>query len=360
MAPRPNLSDIARALGVSSATVSNALSGKGRVSAQLSRQIAEKARELGYVPSLAGRALSTGRSHVLGLVLADIGHPLFPQFAQAIEQAATKAGYGVLIGDSRGDVKTQTAAIDQLIERGADGIILVPRHGTRIAEINCPVAVIDTPSTPGNTVSADHWQGGRLIGAHLRDLGHTRLAVIGLHQDSNVQADRIGGIRTGFGPEGSVRTLWIDALEAAAGPGCELGLAELVRHGYTAFAAVSDIHALRAVSELQRSGLSVPVHVTVTGFDDLHWARSISPALTTVRMDMEKIARLAVADLLLQIEPDRSAPPVDEATRPQAVPMELVVRNSSASPNENLFPSQDNNNNPDPDTLPSREGTNNA
>jgi len=356
MAPRPNLSDIAKALGVSSATVSNALSGKGRVSARLSKQIAAKARELGYVPSVAGRALSTGKSHVLGLVLADIGHPLFPQFAQAIEQAATKAGYGVLIGDSRGEVKTQTAAIEQLIERGADGIILVPRHGTRIAEINHPVAVIDTPSTPGNTVSADHWQGGRLIGEHLRGLGHGSLAVIALHRDSNVQADRIGGMREGFGRDRAIRTIWIDALEAENGPGCELGLAELVLEGHTAFAAVSDIHALRAVSELQRAGLSVPAHVTVTGFDDLHWARSISPSLTTVRMDMETIARIAVDDLLQQIEPDRPGP---AARATSAVPMQLVIRQSSAAPPGTLFPSQDHKNR-DPDPLPSREGTNNA
>lgn len=330
MAARSNLSDIARALGVSSATVSNALSGKGRVSLRLSKQIAAKAREIGYVPSLAGRALSTGRSHVLGLVLPDIGHPLFPQIAQAIQQAATKAGYGVLIGDSRGDVKAQSNAIRQLVERGADGIILVPRHGTRIAEIDHPVAVIDTPSTPGNTVAADHWQGGRLIGDHLRGLGHMALTIIGLHQDSTVQADRIGGIRDGFGRERPVSTVWIDALEAKQGAGCPLGLGDLVKGGVTAFAALSDLHALRAISEVQRAGFSVPGHASVTGFDDLHWARSISPALTTARMDMDTIARIAIDGLVGQIDPARAN--INGPEPVAAVPMHLMVRQSSAPP----------------------------
>src|SRR5215470_17435404 len=101
--PGPNLSRIAAALGVSVATVSNALSGKGRVSAELVERIRTTAAALGYVPSQAGRALRTGRSGVLGLVLPDISNPLFPQLAQAIEFAATAASYGVLIADSRGD-----------------------------------------------------------------------------------------------------------------------------------------------------------------------------------------------------------------------------------------------------------------
>ncbi|MGB8293490.1 MAG: LacI family DNA-binding transcriptional regulator, partial [Rhizobium ruizarguesonis] len=109
--PGPNLSRIATSLGVSVATVSNALSGKGRVSGPLVERIREHAAELGYVQSQAGRALRTGRSGVLGLVLPDIANPLFPKIAQAIEFAASAAGYGVLIADSRGDVAAQTEAI---------------------------------------------------------------------------------------------------------------------------------------------------------------------------------------------------------------------------------------------------------
>ncbi|WP_159588301.1 LacI family DNA-binding transcriptional regulator [Chelativorans xinjiangense] len=323
MTPRPNLTHIAKALGVSVATVSNALSGKGRVSEEMARVIRDKAKELGYIPSLAGRALSTGRSHVLGLVLADIGHPLFPQFAQAIEHAASTAGYGVLIGDSRGDIQAQTRAINRLVERGADGIVVVPRHGTRIADIGHPIAVIDSPSTPGNTVSADHWNGGAQIGAHLSSLDHRSIAIIGLHPDSNVQNDRVGGIKSALPEEAHVELLWIDELEDKHGPGCELGLLPFVEKGVTAFAAVSDLHALRAVTELQRRGVSIPGDVSVTGFDDLIWAGVIAPTLTTVRMNMARIAEIAVADLIRQVE---GAPAQSDG---QGVPMQLIIRQSS-------------------------------
>lgn len=332
-----NLTAIAAALGVSGATVSNALSGKGRVSAELTAKIRKKAAELGYVPSSAGRALRTGRSGVLGLVLPDIANPLFPQIAQAIEQAAADAGYGVLIADSHGDVAKQTEAINRLIERGVEGMIVVPRRGTRIADVDCPVAVIDSPSTPGNTVAADHWGGGEEIGRHLAGLGHDKVVIIAKNPDSNVQNDRVGGIRAGLSASAKTETLWIAPLEQREGAGCRLGVADRVVQGFTAFAAVSDLHALRVLTELQREGISVPEQASVTGFDDLIWAPVVTPALTTIRMDMARIADTAITALVRAIDAE------DGASRSASggvvadiskVAMELIIRRSTASNNQ--------------------------
>ncbi|MBX4959424.1 LacI family DNA-binding transcriptional regulator [Rhizobium lentis] len=332
--PGPNLSRIATSLGVSVATVSNALSGKGRVSGQLVQKIREHAAELGYVPSQAGRALRTGRSGVLGLVLPDIANPLFPKIAQAIEFAASATGYGVLIADSRGDAAAQTEAINRLVERGVDGMIVIPRRATRISSAACPVAVIDTPSTPGNTVSADHWQGGREIALHLAGLGHRRLLIIGNNQESGVQNDRADGIRAGMRPNMHSETLWIEKVEQDGGSGCLLGLAEKVRQGFTAFAALSDLQALRALTELQQAGINVPTDVSVTGFDDLIWSPVVTPSLTTVRMDMDRIAGIAVSALAETIRKSRAREGVIVTAEIERVAMQLIVRHSSgpASP----------------------------
>lgn len=318
----PNLGDIARALGVSVATVSNALSGKGRVSASLVPRIRDMADAMGYVPSQAARALRTGKSGVLGLVLPDIASPLFPQIAQAIERAASASGYGILIADSRGDVSLQTEAINRLIERGVDGLIIVPRRGTRIASMDIPFAVIDSPSTPGNTVSADHWQGGGLVGAHLAALGHRNILLIGNNPASNVQNDRIGGIRASLAGAASIEVLWIEQHEAQHGTGALLGLAEAFARGITAFAAVSDLHALRAMTELHRANIRVPEEATIIGFDDLFWASAITPAMTTVRMDMPRIADIAIASLIRTID-GKSGDDIGENAR---IPMSLIVR----------------------------------
>lgn len=321
---RPTLDDIARAVGVSAATASNALSGKGRVSKELAATIQRTSRELGYVPSLAGRALRTGRSGVIGLVLPNIANPLFPRIAQAIEHSAVRHGYGVLIGDSHGDADAQSAAIERLIGRGADGLIVVPRRATRIGRIGRPVAVIDSPTTPENTVAADHRDGGVQIGRHLRERGHERIVIIGESRQSVVQNDRVDGIRGGLGSP-AIEELWLEDFED--GERRELHLAACAARGVTAFAAVSDLIALSALTELQRAGLRVPDDVSVTGFDDLIWADAIAPTLTTMRMDFARIADIAVARVLHEIDgPSNPSPHRDLIS---SVPMTLIARQSS-------------------------------
>lgn len=346
MAPHrsgPNLSRIAASLGVSVASVSNALSGKGRVSAELGERIRATATALGYVPSQAGRALRTGRSSVLGLVLPDIANPLFPQIAQAIEYAASVAGYGTLIADSRGSIAQQTEAIGRLLERGVDGMVIVPRRGTRVADIGCPVAVIDTPSTPGNTVSADHWHAGAQIARHLIDLGHRKILVLGNNPASNVQNDRIGGIKSALSKDARAEVLWVETIESQHGVGCLLGLAEKAGQGFTAFAAVSDLPALRALTELQQAGISVPDKVSVTGFDDLIWSSVVRPGITTMRMDMKTIAEIAINALVETIEQNvpkavlaDDVPPAHRVVTASLsrVPMQLIARQSSGPPGE--------------------------
>lgn len=325
------MTEIAAALGVSSATVSNALSGKGRVSAELSAKIRQAADELGYVPSHAARALRTGRTAVIGLVLPDISNPLFPQIAQAIEQAAASAGFGVLIADSRGEIAQQTAAIGRLIERGVDGMIVVPRRGSRIADIGTPVAIIDSPSTPGNTVSSDHWDGGVQMGRHLASLGHQKVLLIANSRQSNVQNDRVGGLEAGLGSDACCETLWVEEMEVSQGAGCALGLAARVADGYTAFAAVYDLLALRALTELQRDGIDVPLQASVSGFDDLVWSSVVMPPITTLRQDLAMIAERAVQALgdVIAERDAATGEPVSAERNGAGVPMTLVIRQST-------------------------------
>lgn len=208
-------------------------------------------------------------------------------------------------------------------------MVIIPRRATRISAAACPVAVIDTPSTPGNTVAADHWQGGHEIAGHLAGLGHRRILIIGNNQESNVQNDRAGGIRSGMRPGMHSETLWIDRLEQENGSDCPLGLAEKVRQGFTAFAALSDLQALRALTELQQAGINIPADVSVTGFDDLIWSPVVTPALTTVRMDMDKIAGIAVSALVDSIRTSSIRKGRLVTAQIERVAMQLIVRQSS-------------------------------
>jgi LacI family transcriptional regulator len=124
-------------------------------------------------------------------------------------------------------------------------------------------------------------------------------------------------------------TLWIDRLEQENGSDCPLGLAEKVRQGFTAFAALSDLQALRALTELQQAGINIPADVSVTGFDDLIWSPVVTPALTTVRMDMDKIAGIAVSALVDSIRTSSIRKGRLVTAQIERVAMQLIVRQSS-------------------------------
>lgn len=313
MAPR--LKDIARDLGLSTATVSNALSGNGRVSEVTRARVRQRILETGYRPDGHGRALRTGRSGVLGLVLPDISNPLFPAIAQAIETVAAESGHGILIADSHGNADAQDEALHRMVQRGADGIVIVPCGGTRVGDLPLPVAVIDAAGTPGNTVCADHRGGGRAAVRHLQGLGHHHLLLLGQTRRSVVQQERIAGMQDGLAPAATARTLWLEDDPAP-------DLAALVRTGATAILATSDLIALAALTRLQGAGLAVPGDVSVMGFDDLAFSAHVAPGLTTLAQDMDAIARAAVDALTARLNGDPPPPP-------RTVPMRLVTRGST-------------------------------
>lgn len=311
-----NIKDIAKDMGVSVATVSNALTGKGRVSSQMVARIKTRANDLGYRPSLTGRALRSGQTGILGLVMPDLTNPLFPRIAQNLSIMADDRQLGILIADSRGNATEQTQAIERLLDRGVDGLLIVPQKGTAPGVQRVPTAIINTASDPDNTVSADHAGGGALIASHIRELGHRDVVILGDDRVSEVQRDRIEGMRLGFKDAGSVQELW-----------GEEGIEKLtlaIENKATAILTTSDLLALRVHSHLTRSGFVVPRDVSLTGFDDLPFATAMHPTLTTVAQDVEQIASLAIERLIHEIHGTQTF------AEPAKVAMRLMVRNSTS------------------------------
>ncbi len=307
------INDIARAMGVSTATVSNALSGKGRVSEALKTRIRTEADRMGYAPSPSARALRTGRSGVIGLVLPDIANPLFPALAQAIEAEAQTRGQGVLIADSRGTSEAQDAALDRLVRQGADALVLVPRRGTQVPPLGVPVAVIDAASNPANSICADHVAGGRLVIDHLRAEGHSRILVVGQSRSSHVQTDRVAGMTAAA----DTPVHWLDDAPLPAPDA-------LRAQGFTAIATTSDLIALPLLTRLQAAGLRLPRDMAVTGFDNHAFSALVAPGLTTVAQDLRAIANGALGRLAAQLDHHPALPPV-------TVPVRLLRRGSTTT-----------------------------
>ncbi|MCR9237580.1 MAG: LacI family transcriptional regulator [Alphaproteobacteria bacterium] len=313
-----NIKQIAANMGVSVATVSNALTGKGRVSQEMVERIRKCADELGYRPSLAGRALRSGQTGILGLVMPDLTNPLFPRIAQHLSLEADSRQLSILIADSRGNALEQSQAMKRLVDRGVDGLLIVPQKGTSPESQPVPTVIINTASDPRNIVSADHAGGGKLIATHIAGLGHRKVAMLGADPVSEVQGDRIDGMISGLAGTADFQVFW-----------SQDGLGNLIRAvetGVTAIMATSDLLALSAHSQLTRAGFSVPDDVSLTGFDDLPLATAMHPMLTTVAQDVAQIADRAINVLTLAISGE-SLP--DTGT---TIPMHLVVRDSTAKP----------------------------
>lgn len=312
----PTLKDVARLVGVSSAAVSNALGGKGRVSAELAERVRAAATTLGYVPDHAARALRTGRSGTLGLVMPNFASPLFPIFAQAVERAAKSRGYAVLMADIMGNAENQNGTVRHLVERGVDALVIIPLRGQDVDadSIPVPAAVIDSAAMAGCVVASDHRMGGHLIARHLLDLGHRRVLVLGGWEDSTVAAERVGGLRETLAEGGADVVVHYGPATLEGG---RAAVAERLTEGFTAVAAAYDAVAVGVLLELAARGVSVPAALSVTGFDDIPWGTIVAPPLTTIRQDLTTITDHAVAYV------------AGERNDRRLVPVELVVRGSS-------------------------------
>ncbi len=317
-----SIKQIANDMGVSTATISNALTGKGRVSQELTARIRTRADELGYRPSTAARALKTGQTGILGLVMPDLTNPLFPRIAQTLSMEADKRKLGILIADSRGSADEQTEALRRLMDRGVDGLIVVPQKGTTPDPVPVPIAVLNTASDPGNSVSADHAGGGALVARHILDIGHRKLVILGGDKVSEVQRDRIAGMRGALPLDIEVDVFWGEA-------GVELAAAK-VQAGATAIMTTSDLIALQVRTELMRRQISVPDQVSLTGFDNMSFSSIMHPALTTVAQNVDEIASRAIDIISAKISGDT---PAQEG---ETVPMRLVVRQSTSIPSQLL------------------------
>ncbi|WP_223421607.1 LacI family DNA-binding transcriptional regulator [Tateyamaria pelophila] len=314
-----SIKDIASDLGITAATVSNALSGKGRVSQDMVQRIRARADELGYRPNLAGRALRSGRTGILGLVMPDLTNPLFPRIAQTISNEADARQLGILIADSRGSAAEQSAALRRLLNLGVDGLLVVPQKGTSPDPMPVPVAVINTQSDPQNAVSADHVGGGALIARHIAEIGHRHLLLLGGDPVSEVQSDRIKGMTSALPADIQVDVLWgADGLAAVP---------ERISQGVTAILTTSDLIALQVHSSLLRAQIPVPDRVSLTGFDNMSISSIMHPRLTTVAQNVEDIAARAIAIITAMIA---GTPPPHLG---EVVPMRLVIRQSTAIPN---------------------------
>lgn len=319
------LKQVAEAAGVSLATASYSLSNGGSVGQETRERVKAVAERLGYRPNLHAKAMRTGRSGAVGLVLPDLTNPFFPQLAQSVIVSARAAGYEVLLIDTMGSKAAELQSIDSLVRGGVDGLIWFPIDDTTPPGLSLralPTVVLDRSLEGLDSVVADFESGGRLAAELLLSAGHRRIGIVAGPSTVLGARQRAQGARQAMQATGSL--LW--EVEAAFSADLDAHVtAHLARRDVTALVAASDLVAIGLIKALQRLGVRVPQDVSVVGFDNIPWCDWCSPPLTTIDIPVTEMGAEAVQLLVRRM----GAP--DEPRRRVVFEVQAVQRQSVAS-----------------------------
>lgn len=340
--PRPVVTrkDVARYAGVSTAVVSYVVNaGPKRVAPATEARVLEAIRVLGYRPNAAARALKLGSSEMLGLVIPENSNPLFAQLAHAVEVAADKFGYALLLANSDGSLTKERRHLRNLVSRQVDGVLLASvlfePDLTDLTSADIPAVLLNQwqPAPGFASVGVDLRAAARIGVDHLIGHGHR---TIGLAMGTTV-ANETDGRELG----------WLDALADAGLREGPIARGAFTREGGyaagkrllagadrpTAVFVSSDIQAVGVMRAIHEAGVRVPEEMAVVSFDGSPEAEYTWPALTSVQQPLGAMAAAAV-EALVKGHPGRKP-------EHRSFPVELVARHSCGCPRPTDRPEAD-------------------
>lgn len=327
---------VAQAAGVSIATVSRVLNNPDSVNAEMRARVQEVAARLQYMPNPAAKALRMQRTRLVGAVIPTLDHAFFSRMMDAFQETLMTSGYMVLIITVGFDSSHISAKVQQLMERGIEGLLLVGRIEDQslvkmIKDRNLVAlttfSVNSTPSIP--SIGFDNYRSMKQVVDYLLRLGHTRLAMIaGPTLGNDRQQDRIRAFHDAH-KERRIREPWpvherqyVNALEDGASSMRQISADY---PDVTGVVCTSDTFAFGALAECRKLALKVPEEISITGHDDLDFAAFLHPALTTVSVPARQMGQIAAQRLIDALE--HGAP-----IKSVSLDATLLVRGSTAGP----------------------------
>jgi DNA-binding LacI/PurR family transcriptional regulator len=339
--PAVSIRDVARRAGVSIATVSRAVNRIPTVDPALAERVWKAIEEVGYLPNTQARALVSGRSRMLGLIVSEITNPFFPELVQEFENLAVAQGYEVLIGSTNYRQDRTESLIRRMLQRNVDGVAVMTfgiEEGVvqKLVEREFPLVFVDAgPDLPNiRVLKVNYGEGIRQAVQHLAALGHRSIAFI----SGPLRLRSAVARRDAFLKSMAELGLTVPGEHISEGDHTmEGGMAAMERLIVlealpTAVLCSNDMTAIGVLHALYRTTHNVPEDVSVVGFDDIHLAQFMLPPLTTVQMSCKDLAAAAVEALRAGIEQDHPK----AAKKEWPISTRLVVRQSSAFPRGSL------------------------
>ena len=328
-----NIAEIAKRASVSTATVSRTINQSGPVKPATARKIWRVIAELDYYPNSHARALVSGRSRLLGLIVSDITNPFFSELIRAFESRAAQQQYDLLITSTDYHTQRMTATLRRMLERKVDGVALMTSEMDLglirdLSRRGVPMVFMDVGQMGPRMshVSIDYGNGIMQAVDHVVDLGHRNVAFISgpldLHSARTRRQAFVDRMRKhGLAPD---RRLIREGTHTAEGGQREMAALLRGTKRPSAVVASNDWTAIGALHAIQEAGLNVPADISLVGFDDIPLVSYTNPALTTVRMSAADVGATAFQALFQLVGGERLEGDV------HPIPTRLVVRNSTA------------------------------
>lgn len=333
-----SIDEVARAAGVSTATVSRALSGRGHVSAATKARVETAAKNLGYVVSASASSLASGRTRNIGVLVPFLDRWFFSTVLSGIASALTRRGYDMTLYSLSADRDERQSIFETLLRRQrVDGVIAIAielgdEETGRLIELGLPVIAIGGPNPRLTTLTVDDVAVARLATEHLIALGHRKISHIGASPEFDIDFHIPTHRRQGF--ELALADAGIPASPALFEPadftiegGFRAAKQLLGRPGErpTAIFAASDEMAIGALLAARELGYRVPEDLSVVGLDGHELGEFFR--LTTVDQFPLGQGERAAAAILAELESRDAGTPTPE---PGSLPYELIVRGSTA------------------------------
>jgi LacI family transcriptional regulator len=335
-----DIRSVASLARVSIATVSRTINHVPTVDPVLAARVWKAVSDLNYFPNTQARALVSGKSRLLGLIVSEITNPFFPELIQEFEQAAVAHGYEILLGSTNYETKTMELCSRRMLERMVDGVAIMT-FGIedflldRFTADNIPYVFIDpAPSRPLNSVLAVDYRAGIYEGVqHLAVLGHRNIGFISGPLNRRSAQSRKAAFLSCLESTGlKANPDWLIEGTHTLDGGRDAMRAILALPNWpTAIMCSNDMTAIGVQHALFEANLKVPSDFSLIGFDDIHLAEYTIPPLTTIRMSCKDLANKAIENLLSRLNP-----PEGQTEDVSTITTRLIVRQTTGLPRNAL------------------------
>ncbi|AJQ93160.1 LacI family DNA-binding transcriptional regulator [Gynuella sunshinyii] len=298
------IDEVANLAGVSKATVSRVLSGSTPVREKTRLQVLAAVEKLNYSPSQAARSLASNKTYTVGLVTTNINTPYYGPAASGIETALRNHDRHVIIASGQNSLEGERDAVDFLIKRQVDALVLVTNFLTEkeIARINkrCPVFVMNQhfPGDRQQNIDYDNFAGGQMAIQYLLSKGHTRIAIVsGPRWKRDADQRYLGSIQAM--KEARLKVHWqVEGSFGVADGASHMKTILQLKQKPTAVFFANDMMAIGALRVCHDQGIRVPKDMAIMGYDNWEHSKNFIPSLTTIHMPLYEMAE-ATALLVL-------------------------------------------------------------